>query len=155
MTLTMAPRANIVLHDPHADVRQSGCISALKILTSARGILDLIYAVWSTSFDISLLDSFCSVCSQSHFSLEWISSLMHLFSSAGLMEVGFSYDSSKRPSKRTALIRYPHFEGNLISSSSLFFFSRLTYGDKLLLRSGLLSANLGSAYLWLFVSQRC
>jgi hypothetical protein len=51
----------IVLHDPHAEVRQSGCISALKILTSARAILDLIYSVSSTSFDITLLDSFCSV----------------------------------------------------------------------------------------------
>ncbi|KAG6832433.1 hypothetical protein H0H92_001479, partial [Tricholoma furcatifolium] len=54
--------ATIVLHDPHADVLQSGCISALKILTAARAILDLIYSVWSTSFDISLLDSFCSFC---------------------------------------------------------------------------------------------
>ncbi len=51
----------MVLHDPHAEVRKSGCISALKILTSARAILDLIYSVWSTSFDITLLDSFCSV----------------------------------------------------------------------------------------------
>ncbi|KAF9473114.1 hypothetical protein BDN70DRAFT_886156 [Pholiota conissans] len=54
--------ATIVLHDPHAEVRESGCISALKILTSARAILDLIYGVWSTSFDITLLDSFCSAC---------------------------------------------------------------------------------------------
>ncbi|KAF8922447.1 hypothetical protein CPB85DRAFT_1267627 [Mucidula mucida] len=54
--------SNIILHDPHADVRQSGCISALKILTAARAILDLIYAVWSTNFDITLLDPFCSFC---------------------------------------------------------------------------------------------
>jgi hypothetical protein len=54
--------ATVVLHDPHAEVRKSGCISALKILTSARAILDLIYSVWSTSFDITLLDSFCSFC---------------------------------------------------------------------------------------------
>ncbi|KAH9486839.1 hypothetical protein JR316_0000904 [Psilocybe cubensis] len=52
----------IVLHDPHADVRKSGCISALKILTAARAILDLIYNVWSTSYDITLLDSFCTFC---------------------------------------------------------------------------------------------
>jgi hypothetical protein len=51
----------IVLHDPHAEVQRSGCISALKILTAARAILDLIYNVWSTSFDITLLDTFCSV----------------------------------------------------------------------------------------------
>lgn len=57
----MISSAMIVLHDPHADVLQSGCISALKILTAARAILDLIYSVWSTSYDISLLDSFCSV----------------------------------------------------------------------------------------------
>lgn len=55
------PRAIIVLHDPHAEVRQSGCISALKILTAARAILDMIYSVWSTSYDITLLDSFCGV----------------------------------------------------------------------------------------------
>lgn len=54
--------AAIVLHDPHAEVRQSGCISALKILNAARAILDLIYSVSSTSFDITLLDSFCSFC---------------------------------------------------------------------------------------------
>ncbi|PPQ85887.1 hypothetical protein CVT25_015829 [Psilocybe cyanescens] len=52
----------VVLHDPHAEVRKSGCISALKILTAARAILDLIYNVWSTSFDITLLDSFCTFC---------------------------------------------------------------------------------------------
>jgi len=50
-----------VLHEPHAEVRESGCISALKILTSARAILDMIYAVWSSSYDISLLESFCAV----------------------------------------------------------------------------------------------
>ena len=54
-------RASVVLHDPHAEVRQSGCISALKILTAARAILDLIYSICSTSYDITLLDSFCSV----------------------------------------------------------------------------------------------
>ncbi|CAA7266537.1 unnamed protein product [Cyclocybe aegerita] len=52
----------IILHDPHAEVRQSGCISALKILTAARSILDLIYDVWSTSYDITLLDTFCIFC---------------------------------------------------------------------------------------------
>jgi hypothetical protein len=51
----------ILLHDPHADVRTSGCISALKILTAARATLDLIYAVWSTSYDITLMDLSCTV----------------------------------------------------------------------------------------------
>ncbi|KAL0951062.1 hypothetical protein HGRIS_007801 [Hohenbuehelia grisea] len=54
--------ASIVLHDPHAEVKHRGCLSALKILTSARSVLDLIYTVWSTSYDISLLDPFCYFC---------------------------------------------------------------------------------------------
>lgn len=54
-------RCTILLHDPHADVRRSGCISALKILTAARATLDLIYAIWSTSYDITLIDLSCSV----------------------------------------------------------------------------------------------
>ncbi|KAF8168005.1 hypothetical protein B0H34DRAFT_683893 [Crassisporium funariophilum] len=61
-TCLMPHIATIVLHDPHAEVAQSGCISALKILTASRAILDLIYNVWSTTFDITLLDSFCSFC---------------------------------------------------------------------------------------------
>lgn len=61
-TCLMSHVATIILHDPHAEVCRSGCISALKILTAARAILDHIYAVWSTSFDISLLDTFCSLC---------------------------------------------------------------------------------------------
>lgn len=52
----------IILHDPHADARRAGCMSALKILTASRAILELIYAVCSTSFDISLLDPFCIFC---------------------------------------------------------------------------------------------
>ena len=54
-------RAIVILHDPHAEVRASGCLSALKILTSARAILDLIYAIQSTSYDITLLDTICIV----------------------------------------------------------------------------------------------
>ncbi|KAF8216122.1 hypothetical protein K438DRAFT_1800101 [Mycena galopus ATCC 62051] len=59
---TMPYVATILLHDPHANVRKSGCISALKILTAARSVLDLAYAVCSTSFDVTLLDPFCSYC---------------------------------------------------------------------------------------------
>jgi hypothetical protein len=54
-------RATILLHEPHAHIRSTGCVSALKILTAARATLDLIYVVWSTSFDITLLDLFCTV----------------------------------------------------------------------------------------------
>ncbi|KAJ6604750.1 hypothetical protein DFH09DRAFT_1123717 [Mycena vulgaris] len=54
--------ATILLHDPHANVRRAGCLSALKILTAARSVLDLAYDVCSTSFDVTLLDPFCSYC---------------------------------------------------------------------------------------------
>jgi hypothetical protein len=38
------------------------CISSTKAVESARAILNLIYAVWSTNYDIGLLDYFCPVC---------------------------------------------------------------------------------------------
>ncbi|KIM77868.1 hypothetical protein PILCRDRAFT_825089 [Piloderma croceum F 1598] len=50
----------ILLHEPHADVRKSGCMSALRLLTAARDILDLIYALHSTSYDITLMDFSCT-----------------------------------------------------------------------------------------------
>jgi len=53
--------STILLHDPHADVRKAGCLSALKMLNAARAILDLIYVVWSTSYDITLMDLSCTV----------------------------------------------------------------------------------------------
>ncbi|KAJ7361636.1 hypothetical protein DFH08DRAFT_844736 [Mycena albidolilacea] len=62
LACTMPYVATILLHDPHANVRKSGCISALKILTAARSVLDLAYAVCSTSFDVTLLDPFCTYC---------------------------------------------------------------------------------------------
>ncbi|KII93554.1 hypothetical protein PLICRDRAFT_35780 [Plicaturopsis crispa FD-325 SS-3] len=52
----------ILLHEPHAAVKICECISATKILTASRAILDLIYVVMSTSFDITLLDLFCTLC---------------------------------------------------------------------------------------------
>jgi hypothetical protein len=55
-------RSIILLHEPHANVDRANCTSAAKILESARAILELIYAVWSTNYDIGLLDYFCPVC---------------------------------------------------------------------------------------------
>lgn len=52
----------ILLHEPHSNVHRANCTSAAKILESARMILDLIYAVWSTNYDIGLLDYFCPFC---------------------------------------------------------------------------------------------
>ena len=53
--------AIILLHDPYAHVHSPGCVSAFRILEASRSILDLIYIVRSTSFDITLLDPFCAV----------------------------------------------------------------------------------------------
>ena len=53
--------AMIVLHEPHAVLEATGCISATKLLVAARQMLTLIYSVWSTSFDLALLDVFISV----------------------------------------------------------------------------------------------
>jgi hypothetical protein len=53
--------ATILLHDPYAHIHSPGCVSAFKILEASRNILELIYAVCSTSFDVSLLDFFCAV----------------------------------------------------------------------------------------------
>ncbi|KAJ7487703.1 hypothetical protein B0H11DRAFT_2014525 [Mycena galericulata] len=58
----MANVATILLHDPHANIRRSGCISALKILNASRSVLDLAYEVCNTTFDITLLDPLCSYC---------------------------------------------------------------------------------------------
>ena len=51
----------IVLHEPHAVLEVTGCISATNLLVAARQMLTLIYSVWSTSFDLALLDVFISV----------------------------------------------------------------------------------------------
>ena len=53
--------AIILLHDPYAHIYSPGCVSAFKILEASRNILELIYAVCSTSFDVSLVDFFCAV----------------------------------------------------------------------------------------------
>ncbi|KAG8997274.1 hypothetical protein FRB95_003580 [Tulasnella sp. JGI-2019a] len=48
--------AMITLHDPHANVFAAHDASAEKLLKSARTILDLIYKVCSTTFDLIYLD---------------------------------------------------------------------------------------------------
>ena len=107
-----------MLHDPHAEVRLPGCVSALKILTAARAILDLIYNIWSTSFDITLLDSFCSVCH------DLFTPLKHppkniFTSSVGSLVVGSLSDFYNLPWLHKLLIRYPRCEGRLTFYSEL------------------------------------
>lgn len=49
-----------MLHDPHADPSSPNCKSAEKLLNAARSILELVYIVCATSFDITLLDPVAS-----------------------------------------------------------------------------------------------
>ncbi|KAH8120305.1 hypothetical protein DFH11DRAFT_1559424 [Phellopilus nigrolimitatus] len=56
----LAPNiAKILLHDPHVDLKRKGCISVQRNLEAAHAVLDQLYAIWSTSFDLTLLDNFC------------------------------------------------------------------------------------------------
>ncbi|KAG8996575.1 hypothetical protein FRB94_014292 [Tulasnella sp. JGI-2019a] len=48
--------ATIILHDPHANVFSTHDSSARKLLSAARAILELIYKVCGTSFDLLYLD---------------------------------------------------------------------------------------------------
>ncbi|KAJ3530808.1 hypothetical protein NM688_g7659 [Phlebia brevispora] len=48
--------ALILLHEPHARFTNGQDISTIKTLRGARGILDLMYALSATSYDVSLLD---------------------------------------------------------------------------------------------------
>ncbi|KAG8902511.1 hypothetical protein FRB99_004385 [Tulasnella sp. 403] len=54
--------AMILLHDPHVDFTSSTCLSAERLLSSARSILDLIYRVAGTTYDLIYLDHACSFC---------------------------------------------------------------------------------------------
>ena len=64
-------RAKILLHDPHAELKHKGCVSAAMILEAARAILNHLYTLWSTSYDLTLLDNFCCVSSLSSIGLLW------------------------------------------------------------------------------------
>ncbi|KAG9039774.1 hypothetical protein FRB95_007201 [Tulasnella sp. JGI-2019a] len=62
MALLLPHVATILLHDPHADVNSPNCMSAERILTAARAILDSLYNLTATSYDLLLLDHACSFC---------------------------------------------------------------------------------------------
>lgn len=46
----------IHLHEPYSKPGSSSCQSALKIITAARAIVDLLHSISSSSFDVSLTD---------------------------------------------------------------------------------------------------
>ncbi|CAE6472623.1 unnamed protein product [Rhizoctonia solani] len=54
--------AVILLHDKHANLYSPNCQSARKLVAAARAILDLMYTVCSTSYDITRLPSICVQC---------------------------------------------------------------------------------------------
>ncbi|KAG9035149.1 hypothetical protein FRB95_012016 [Tulasnella sp. JGI-2019a] len=59
MALMLPHVATILLHDPHAVVESPNCMSAERLLTAARVILDGLYKLMATSFDLLLLDHAC------------------------------------------------------------------------------------------------
>lgn len=58
----LSRRARIQLHDPHAQLRVPDDYSAIQLLSAAREILDLIYKISATSFDVAYLDPACGFC---------------------------------------------------------------------------------------------
>jgi len=60
VALVLPHVAVILLHDPHADVDSPNCLSAERILTASRFILEQLYKLAATSFDLALLDHACS-----------------------------------------------------------------------------------------------
>ncbi|KAG8939578.1 hypothetical protein FRC04_006223 [Tulasnella sp. 424] len=54
--------AMIQLHDPHANFSDPNDRSAIRVASAVQSILELIYAVCATSFDLIYLDHACSFC---------------------------------------------------------------------------------------------
>ncbi|CAE6477362.1 unnamed protein product [Rhizoctonia solani] len=54
--------AVILLHDKHANLYSPNCQSAWRLVAAARAILDLMYIVCSTSYDITRLPLVCVQC---------------------------------------------------------------------------------------------
>ncbi|QRW21002.1 Fungal specific transcription factor domain [Rhizoctonia solani] len=54
--------AMILLHDKHANLYSPNCQSAHRIIAAARTIVELLYAISSTSYDITRLPPICVQC---------------------------------------------------------------------------------------------
>lgn len=55
-------RAHILLHEPHAKPDAGSCVSSRKTLNASRAILELMYVLAATNYDVSLLDLQAFVC---------------------------------------------------------------------------------------------
>lgn len=90
-----------MLHDPHADVRATGlaeCRSAKKIVAAARAIMDLVYKICATTFDLIYLEHGSSFC--------WFmagATLIRFLS--GLLDAGEKTEASKIK-QELAVIRF-------------------------------------------------
>lgn len=54
-------RCVILLHDPHANLSSPSCPSAERMSTAVRAILELMYKLSATTFDLLYLDHSCSL----------------------------------------------------------------------------------------------
>ncbi|KIO22777.1 hypothetical protein M407DRAFT_245046 [Tulasnella calospora MUT 4182] len=54
--------AMIQLHDPHAQLHSPNDYSAMQMLDATRAILDLIYKLCGTTYDLIYMDHGCSFC---------------------------------------------------------------------------------------------
>lgn len=54
--------AIILMHEEHANIESPNCLSTQKSLLAARAILDLVYIICSTSYDITRLPPMCTFC---------------------------------------------------------------------------------------------
>ncbi|EMD42002.1 hypothetical protein CERSUDRAFT_110542 [Gelatoporia subvermispora B] len=62
MACTAPHLAHILLHESHAMVGSSTCISSCVILNASRAILNAVYNITSTSYNLSLLGLFPMIC---------------------------------------------------------------------------------------------
>jgi len=62
LALVIPHVATLLLHDPHAVPDSPNCLSSTRMLSAARSILDLVYKLTATSYDLLLLDHACSFC---------------------------------------------------------------------------------------------
>ncbi|KAH9937175.1 uncharacterized protein B0H18DRAFT_969438 [Fomitopsis serialis] len=60
--ITAAHLADILLHESHAVIGRKNCVSSCRILNAARAMLDLLYQVNSTSYDLTFLSVFPVMC---------------------------------------------------------------------------------------------
>lgn len=55
-------RSMILLHDPHADLASPTCPSSQRMLMATRAILELVYKITATTYDLIYLDHTCAFC---------------------------------------------------------------------------------------------